>query len=98
MSDCAIDPANGQEERRDTDYGEDSPPDEGFGPGEEDVARVRGRSRAGDVDGAGKDHLIFGGSKEDGLDGDEKEASGDAGEGKGVREQAGLPVHNDETD
>ena len=38
------------------------------------------------------------GREEDRLRADEEEADGDAGEGEGVGEQVGLPVHDDQAD
>src|SRR5258705_7766074 len=46
----------------------------------------------------GEMDLIFTGPKKNGLNADEKEADGDAGEGEGVREQHGLPVHHHQAD
>ena len=45
-----------------------------------------------------EDDLVFAGAEEDGLHADEEEADGDAGEGEGVGEELGLPVHDEEAD
>ena len=46
----------------------------------------------------GEDDLVLAGREEDGLRADEEEADGDAGEGEGVGEEVGLPVHDEEAD
>ena len=46
----------------------------------------------------GEDDLVLAGLEEEGLQADEEEADGDAGEGERVGEPVGLPVHDEEAE
>ena len=91
-----VDPADGEQEQRSGDDGQEAAEDEVLGAGKKDVALVAAGTGAVDVDAAVKQKLLFAGTEEDGMGADEKKAEEHSGKRESVGKEMVLPVDDEQ--